>query len=236
MIDLHCHLAYGIDDGPQTPDESLALALALSKAGVTHVACTSHIRRDKDWVNDQSAQSQMHDNLDKALGSAGPKRFRGAEHYIDELLVETCQNKQAVPYGDSDWLLVELPYSAEPPNLMRTLYAIREAGYKLLLAHIERYPYIYRYPEKLEALVNAGHRIQVNLGSLAGAYGPKYQNAAQYLLQDDYVYVLAGDCHHENHVQTYIIDGLQAARTLIDEETLKQLTLRNPARILGLQL
>ncbi len=233
MIDLHCHLAYGVDDGPQSPEESIKLAQALSQAGVTHVACTSHLRRDKFWVNDQSVQEAIHQNLDQALGNTGPLRFKGAEHYLDELLLETCQQKQAVPFTNTNWILLELPYQIEPPNLMTILFRIRSLGYKLLLAHIERFPYITDHPHKIEALVNAGYALQVNLGSLSGAYGKVYQKAAEKIISGGHAFVAAGDCHRAEDVEPFILQGLAALRRLLGDSGVRQLTVEQPAQILG---
>lgn len=234
MIDLHCHLACGVDDGPQTPEESLALATGLKNAGVTHVACTSHLRRDKAWINDQAAQENIHQNLDQILGDIGPIRFKGAEHYLDELLLETCQQKKAVPYSNLGWILLELPYQIEPLNLMNTLFKIRMSGYKILLAHLERYPYITSSKQKIEALLNAGYLIQVNLGSLSGAYGEEYRKRAEKLLQADYVSLVASDCHHERDIQPYLLDGLKALKRLASKSQVQELTIDQPAKLLGL--
>ncbi len=234
MIDLHCHLGIGVDDGCQTAEDASALALALSDAGVTHVACTSHLRRNRSWVNDGSVQNSLHTVLDQVLGDIGPKRFRGAEHYLDEMLLDTCKNGGAVPYGDSKWILLELPYDGEPPELLKTLFAIRSLGYKLLLAHLERYPYIYQHEDKIEALINAGYWIQANLGSFAGVYGEEYQKAAEYLLAEDYVNVLAGDCHNAGDVEPCITKGIEAVSRLTTRNTLELLTKKNPAYILGI--
>ncbi|MES2503837.1 MAG: CpsB/CapC family capsule biosynthesis tyrosine phosphatase [Myxococcota bacterium] len=238
MIDLHCHLAYGVDDGAQTQSDSIALALALEQAGVTHVACTSHFRRDRAWMNNASVQKQIHSKLDALLGDKGPIRIKGAEHYLDELLLESCRSKQAVPYElngkQSSWILLELPYQTPPPKLMDVLFRIQTTGYKILLAHLERFPYVYAYPEKVEALRNAGCLIQVNLGSLAGAYGKEYQLAAEKLLKGGQVDVLAGDCHHADDVGRFIVEGLKAAKGLIGGADLRRLTVDNPSEIVGL--
>src|SRR6185503_12269406 len=117
----------------------------------------------------------------------------------------------AVPYGDSRWLLVETPYLGEPPNLMDVLHAIRRRGFRILLAHAERFPYLSDKPAYAQRLVDAGLVIQVNLGSLAGAYNRAQQKNAERLLKDGVVGVLAGDCHREDDVAQNIVAGTKAA-------------------------
>jgi tyrosine-protein phosphatase YwqE len=102
------------------------------------------------------------------------------------------------------------------------------------LAHLERYPYIYQHEDKIESLINAGYWIQANLGSFAGVYGEEYRKAAEYLLAEDYVHVLAGDCHLASDVEPCIVQGLSSVSKLLDSNVLELLTRENPARILGI--
>lgn len=235
MIDLHCHLHFGVDDGPRNAAESVSLAKALLGAGVTEVACTSHLRRDKNWVNDASVQSELHARLDVALGDADVNlaRGQGAEHYLDELLLDTAKKKQVVTYTNSDWILFELPYHGPPPNLMGALCDIRRQGYKLLLAHLERFPYVCDREDRLDAIVSAGYAIQVNLGSLAGAYGKAHQKVAERLVIDGYVSVVAGDCHRAEDVDECIVKGRARLKKLVGEEGVQILSIDNPRKILS---
>lgn len=269
MIDLHCHLAYGVDDGPHNEAESLDLARALVDAGITDVACTSHLRRDKVWVNDRGVQEVIHRNLNRILGEADVslKRYCGAEHYIDDLLLETCLLKQVVPYAPTQelheyesgfiphqdhkwnfhkgnpitgndldaankWLLIELPYAGPPPDLFGFLHRIRQTGYKILLAHLERFPYVVDHPQLVERMVDSGYAIQINLGSLSGAYHRHHKKAARWLLDEGFVHIAAGDCHRWKDVKKCIIKGRYALEKLAGPDELERLTITNPQRIL----
>jgi protein-tyrosine phosphatase len=233
MIDLHGHMVWGVDDGPFDADESLALARALVAAGVTTLACTSHIRPDKGWVNDRST---VIDNLARArevADVAGLNVVSGAEHYVHEAVFgDDAFADRVVPYGNSRWLLVETPYLGPPPDLFALLSRIRRKGLKVLLAHVERFPYLCDNDELVDRLVDAGHLIQVNLGSLAGAYNQRQQRAAEKLLKRGVVAVLAGDCHREKDVADNIVAGRIAARAIVDDATLHRLTTTAPQAIL----
>lgn len=268
MIDLHCHLAYGVDDGPHNESETIDLARALVDAGVTAVACTSHLRRDKVWVNDRSVQEAIHANLNRVLDGAQVKlkRYCGAEHYIDEELLETCQNGLVVPFAptyapgfnesfiahpdarwdakkgnaitgnDMDaankWLLIELPYAGPPPDLFGFLHRLRQTGYKILLAHLERFPYVVQYPALVEKIVDSGYAIQINLGSLSGAYHRTHKKYARWLLSEGYAHIAAGDCHRWKDVKKCIIKGRYVLEKLAGSEELERLTVTNPQKIL----
>jgi len=234
MIDLHCHLHYGVDDGPKDTDESLDLAKALVDHGVEVVACTSHLRRDKNWVNDAHVQSELNQRLSRLLDANNItlKHVGGAEHYIDEYLLQTCKNSEVVPLGASNWLLIETPYWGEPQRLMDLLFNIRKCGYRIVLAHVERFDYLYKYPEKLENLIDAGYVLQVNLGSIAGMYHKDHKKAAIKLLLDGYVGIVASDCHRAKDVKASIGEGSKALIKLIGVDGARILMNTNPQKIL----
>lgn len=240
MIDLHCHLHPGVDDGPRDAAESVALARALVAAGVTTVACTSHVRPDKGWMNTLDGAAARHDALAALFDDAGVSlaHVRGAEHYVDERVFSLATGSLegladlAVPYGHGRWLLVETPYLGAPPLLFELLHAIRRKGFRVLLAHVERFPYLMDKPETTQRLVDAGHLLQVNLGSLAGAYNRAQQKNAERLLKSGLVAVLAGDCHREEDVGKNIVAGLAQARKLVGEAQVRKLTVDNPRKIL----
>jgi protein-tyrosine phosphatase len=233
VIDLHGHLVWGVDDGPRDRDESLALAQALAGAGVTTFACTSHVRPDKGWINDRRV---VDDNLARArdvAATVGLQVVGGAEHYIDDAVFgDDDWAARVVPYGQSRWLLVETPYLGLPPDLPGLLARVRRAGFKVLLAHVERFPYLVDHDALLERLLDAGHLFQVNLGSLAGAYNRAQQKGAEKLLRKGMAAVLAGDCHRAVDVAANILAGREAVRTLVGDAALRRLTVDAPRAIL----
>lgn len=237
MIDLHCHLHHGVDDGPKNEQESLDLAQALSDHGVTMVACTSHLRRDKDWINDASQQAFLHQRLSELLeaGNISLKHVAGAEHYIDEFLLPSCQNRETVPYTGTNWLLIETPYWGEPARLLDLLFNIRKAGFRIVLAHVERFDYLHKYPDKLDQLVNSGYVLQINLGSISGMYHKDHKKAAIKLITEGYAGIVGGDCHRAKDVATSIGAGGKALIKLIGQEAADILMISNPQKILNNQ-
>lgn len=233
MIDLHGHLVWGVDDGPFDREESLRLAHALVAAGVTTFACTSHIRPDKGWVNNAATVAHNLGRARDVATEAGLEVVQGAEHYVHEhVFGDDAFHERLVPYGTSRWVLVETPYMGPPPDLFGLLGRIRKAGFKVLLAHVERFPYLCDNDDLVDRLVDAGHLVQVNLGSLAGAYNSRQQKAAEKLLKRGVVAVLAGDCHREKDVADNIVAGRAAAKKLVSAAVLERLTVSAPRAIL----
>jgi protein-tyrosine phosphatase len=236
LIDLHCHLHPGVDDGPPDAQEALALARALVAAGVTTVACTSHVRPDKGWMNTLEGEPARRKELQHILSQARIplEHVRGAEHYVADEVFGALDRLAdlAVPYGESRYILVETPYLGAPPGLFELLHAIRRKGFRVLLAHVERFPYLSDKPEVVQRIVDAGHLVQVNLGSLAGAYNRAQQRNAERLLKDGMVAVLAGDCHRAADVERNITAGLAIAKKLVGDAMVQKLTVDNPRKIL----
>jgi protein-tyrosine phosphatase len=232
VIDLHGHLCFGVDDGPADIGESRALAMALASAGVTEFACTSHFRPDKGWFNDRTQSAVNMRALDGALDMVGPKRVSAAEHYVHDETFGAGFEQRVVPYGNSSWLLVETPYTGAPAQLRLLLSRIRKAGFRILLAHIERFAYLHSDQPLLDQLQEDGVVFQVNLGSLVGVYGAEHKRVATRLLKAGIVGVLAGDCHRAEDVEPNIIQGLHTARNLVGDAVVERLTITAPRAIL----
>jgi protein-tyrosine phosphatase len=236
MIDLHCHIIPGVDDGPRSDDETLDLARALVAAGVTTIACTSHVRPDKGWMNTLAGDEARRAHVDALVSAAGIPlaRVRGAEHYVsDEVFADMgTLAARAVPYGSSKWMLVETPYPGPPADLLGLLYGIRRQGFKVLLAHAERFPYLCDDDDLLDRLRAAGHLVQVNIGSLAGAYSRMQKKAAERLIKAGRAALVAGDCHRKEDVEDNIVRGMKELVKLVGAEEARRLTVTAPQLIL----
>lgn len=204
--DWHCHLLPGIDDGIQTLDDSLATLQLFEKAGIFEVWFTPHIM--EDIPNETSAlrklfaevkEAYLHDYEDRKQKGANVHEkpitlHLAAENMLDNLFEERFNAKDLLPIGaDANMLLVETSYYNPPIDLWGTLRDILGAGYYPLLAHPERYRYM--DDADYENLHKLGVRLQLNLSSLFGAYGPGAQKRSLKLLKKGYYYCCGTDTH-----------------------------------------
>lgn len=235
MIDLHCHLHFGIDDGPIDESSTLEMMRAFHDAGVQEIACTPHIRSDKGWMNTRTAQAGQIERLTKMLEAEGIdiKLHHGAEHYLDATLMMDVTKEDWVPYGSSQYVLLELPYHGPPMRLFDLLHQVSSMKYRIVLAHLERFPYVVDDRESLQRIVDAGYLIQVNLGSLAGAYTRAHKKAAQFLVKNGFASLACGDCHSAYDVDRFLLKGRKALRKLVGDEGVHRLTVENPQKILA---
>lgn len=236
LVDLHCHVHPGVDDGPEDVEQCVELLRALHNAGVRTIAATSHVRPDRGWMNTAPGEPERAAKLEHVRASAEVELtiVRGAEHYVHDALFGDLERfpDLAVPYGKSRWVLVEAPYQGLPPSFPELMFGLHRRGFRVLLAHVERFPYLEGDPAMLGRLHAMGVRFQVNLGSLSGAHGRMQQKAAQRMLKGGLVSVLAGDCHRAADVERNVVEGLAAARKLVDEAVLRRLCIDGPSAIL----
>lgn len=199
MIDLHCHILPGIDDGPDDLDGSLAMARAQVAAGVDTVVATPHV----SWNYGNTAESigAATDALQTAITAAGiPLRvLAGAEVALTRAVDMTAEQLAGLRLGGSPWLLLEPPIAVDSPGIEGMIGMVQARGCRILLAHPERCAAFHSDPDLLARLVNAGCRAQVTTGALTGAFGRTVQALACRYVDDGLIHVAASDAHDDTY-------------------------------------
>ena len=195
FTDWHSHILPGVDDGVRTTDDSIAILSKLEQLGVKKVWLTPHIM--EDIPNTTDGLRECFKILQSKYG--GSVRLRlASENMIDSLFEERLGSGDVLPIGENrDMLLVETSYFNAPLRLHDTFEKIKSAGFHPLMAHPERYTYVDDIGE-YSAWKEMGVRLQLNILSLAGHYGPEARHKAEELLKKD-MYDFAGtDLHHKS--------------------------------------
>jgi len=201
VIDLHCHILPGIDDGPETVEGSVALARAAVAAGIATVAATPHVNT-RFQVRDEQLEAlpgRMR-SLREALDREGVELevVQGAEVALSRLEELGPEQLRGLCLGSGRSVLVESPYATAVPFIDERLFGLHAKGFLPVLAHPERCPLFQAEPDRLERLVSAGAVCSVNAGSLVGAFGRSVQRFAYDLLRRGLVHALSSDAHdHE---------------------------------------
>ncbi|HNP94784.1 MAG TPA: capsular biosynthesis protein, partial [Cyclobacteriaceae bacterium] len=128
-----------------------------------------------------------------------------AEYYLDEALMEKVMNDQPLLCFGNKLVLFETNFLTEPFQLKEFIFNATTKGYRLVLAHPERYQYLIGDIEKAEDLRNRGVLFQINIPSIVGAYSRPIQKFAQQLINKGWVDFLGSDCH--NQMQMDILKG-----------------------------
>lgn len=196
MIDIHFHCLPGIDDGPRSWDEAVALCKAAAADGIETIVATPHVLREM-WLNENAAERDaLIAELNRRLGGT-PVIVPGCEYYFSADAVELCRD-EAGPLtllNRSSYLLVEFPATSIPPQAEGVFHELSLIGVTPVVAHPERNLVLAREPEKLERMLELGAIAQVTAGSLTGEFGKAALAAATELLKRGLVHVIATDSH-----------------------------------------
>jgi protein-tyrosine phosphatase len=210
VIDLHCHVLPGIDDGPATIEGSIALARAAAAGGTRVLVATPHV--SWRYRNDAQTIARLVGELNARLASEGvlsaggaPLEVRGgAEIALTQIAEIEPVELQRLTLGEGKWLLVEPPFTPVAPNLdgmlLELLADLRSVGgCRIVVAHPERCPAFQRDRRMLERLVRAGILTSVTAGSFGGRFGAQAQRFARGLARDGLLHNVASDAHDDVH-------------------------------------
>jgi protein-tyrosine phosphatase len=211
VIDLHCHVLPGIDDGPATPEEALALARAFLAEGFTRVAATPHVSPAypnaaagiaATWLELVSALARAQIPLEVVSG-AEVDLLHGAALEEDELAAMTL--------GRGGALLVECPFAAVVPPFEALVARLQDRGHRVVLAHPERSPAFTRDHDLLRRLVQRGALASLTGASLAGDFGRTAQRYACWALDEGLAHNVATDAHNAGRRAPVLRGPLEAA-------------------------
>jgi protein-tyrosine phosphatase len=198
LIDLHCHILPGIDDGPRSFAESVALARLLAEGGVQVVAATPHVREDHPGVVPEELEGRCADLQERLDGEEVPLRVvPGGEVDLRWALSASFDELRLVSYAQRGTdLLLETPYSALPSSFEDQLFELSASGFRVLLAHPERNYTFQDDPDRLADLVARGTLVQVTAQSLVRTRRrSRSARLARHLVAHGLAHVLASDSH-----------------------------------------
>ena len=204
--DMHSHLLPGLDDGAETLEQSVELLRQLQTLGYRKLIMTPHImgdfyRNTPEGIRGALAALRQ---AAAAAGVSGVELECAAEYYLDESFGRRLeQQEELLSFGGEQRLvLVETSYINEPFNLAETVFNLKAAGYQPVLAHPERYTYLYGRFEELVRIRDEGVLLQVNLNSITGYYSAGAKRVAEKLIDGGMVDLLGTDTHHLKHLDT----------------------------------
>lgn len=200
---MHSHLLPGIDDGLQELETTVAFIKDLKGLGYKKLICTPHILSDL-YPNSPATILPKLALVRDALKAAGVDMQvdAAAEYMIDHMFSELLakSKKEDLLTIAEDYILVEMSYLSPSPNFEQTIFDLRMLGLQPILAHPERYSYYHHQFEQYERFKDLGCKLQVNLLSLSGGYGPNVKKTAEKLFKNQMVDFLGTDMHHDRHL------------------------------------
>jgi protein-tyrosine phosphatase len=236
MIDLHSHILPGIDDGPGSEEQSVAMAEAYVKAGFTKVAATPHAIPGTAWMPEPDVVYEKVDALKRRLESGGIdlKIYPGMEVALDGDLGRLMDEKRLVTIADGPYMLIELPFQRLPLGWEQIFFDVQSRGYWILVGHPERCEQMMAHPELYEKMAAAGVWFQCNYDAFLGGYGPGSEEAAFFLAQKGMIHCLATDSHSAADRGPGMVPGAAAVlEDRVGRENFRLISRENPERVIA---
>jgi protein-tyrosine phosphatase len=211
VIDLHAHVLPGLDDGPATVEQALALASAAVAAGTRTIVATPHVDHTYDTTPEDVEYGVSHMRDAVAAARVELEILPGAEVALTRLPDLEPRVLDRLRLGDGAYLLVECPHTALVPNLDADLFAVKVHGHQVILAHPERSQCFLGDPERLRRVVHSGTLCAVTAGSVEGRFGRRVREFALELLAEDLVHALVSDAHDTDRRPPGLWGGVVAA-------------------------
>ena len=233
MIDLHCHILPGIDDGARDIATSLAMAQMAQEDGITHIVATPHVSADgKPTPDEIRAATQQ---LNELLGEQDVPVtiLPGAEVPAYPDTVALVREHKLLTIADQDkYLLLEPPLAGIPTYLEQVCFELQVANIIPVIAHPERTQLAFAQLEVYKRLVERGCLMQVNADSLRGHEGRRIRKIALELVRSRLAHIIATDAHGLTARRPQLSDVRRTVAQAADEHTFREMTELVPRRIL----
>lgn len=236
MIDLHCHILPGMDDGAAMMDDALEMAHMAALSGVRTVVATPHCNRPGN-PDDNFAGQELTDRL-QGLRSALQEAqiplciLPGAEVFCTPRMAQLLEDGKLLTLANSKYMLMEF-YFDESPEFMEDCFGrVLRRGKVPVVAHPERYEAVFRNPELVARWFRKGLVIQLNKGSILGRLGSHAEAVSKYLLEQGLAHVVASDAHSSRVRTPHMAQVAHHLEQHYAPEYARILLSRNPERII----
>jgi protein-tyrosine phosphatase len=226
MVDLHCHILPGIDDGAKTMEESLAMAETAIADGITHVVATPHASSEYsfDFARVRAARDELQSRIGERLRLATGCDF----HLNPENMAALRESPSRFCINQKDYLLVEFNEFSIPPAMDQALHHLQLSGLRPIITHPERNGILRAQPERLLRWVRVGCYAQITAGSLLGIFGTGAMSDSLAWIAQGLIHFVSSDAHNTSSRPLQLSAAREVVRTHFGEEIAKALFVDNP--------
>ena len=235
MIDCHCHILPGIDDGSKDIAYSLEMALEAVNSGITEIIVTPH-HNDGMYFNERddiiTAVKNLQSEIDKA--EIPLKLYPGSELHVMPELIDHLQSGLACTYANKNQaVLLELPKHTLPTGAEQIIETIDYMGLTPVIAHPERNSTLCNQPDRLEEWFESGWKFQLTNQSCSGKFGKDIQKTCYYWLERGWIHFIASDAHRTKGRSPDMRAGVQQIERWFGESAARLLSEHNPAKLIS---
>ena len=234
IVDLHCHVLPGIDDGPATLDDTRRLLDEMVVEGIETVACTSHMFHPQ-FENGGVEDFERHFSrlVSDLSPRAVPRLCQGAENFASEAFFVALAGDRVLTLNRGRYLLVEFSPYMSLDQIGAGVTAILDRGRRPVLAHVERYPALIGNETALGSLIDAGCVVQINAQSLLRGVAPRaLRRRCLAVLKKGLAHVVASDSHGPNSTTPSLGEAARWLARKFSPLQASSWTFDNPAAIL----
>jgi len=233
VIDLHCHMLPGIDDGAGDEDTALEMARIAVEDGIRCTACTPHIYPGV-YENDSVIIAAGRGRLEALFQERGInlELTHGADTHLVPEMLEGLRGGRIPTLNGGRYFLLEPSHHVAPPRFGESVFNAIASGYVPLITHPERLAWLEEHYEEFARLVHEGAWIQITAGSLTGRFGRSARYFAERLLDDGLVHVIATDAHNLHGRPPLLAEGREAAAKWVGPEEAQRMVLGRPQAVL----
>ena len=233
MIDIHSHLIFGVDDGSRSLEESMNLFRVMYDAGVTDMILTPHYITYSKYVSNVKNNKKVLNTLKKELknNNININIYLGNEIYMDRDIDKLIKNKEVLPINNTKYILLELPQSGNFPGYQDIIHDLIVKGYKVILAHPERYISFQKDFNKIYELLDLGVILQSNYGSILGDYGLGSKRTIKRLMKEHLITFMSSDIHRVRR-SDFINRAINKMKKYYSEEEINDLVCNNAKELI----
>ncbi|MBF0395305.1 MAG: tyrosine protein phosphatase [Desulfobacterales bacterium] len=217
MIDLHCHILHGIDDGPKTIEESLSMAKIAALDGIRTIVATPHTL-DGVYLNSFDKINSEIEKFKQAIlkEKVDIKLCIGADVHLCPHMIDKIKDKSAITINNGmRYMLLEFPSMGIPEEAKNEIFSLKVSGITPIITHPERHLIIQKKPDILKKLIKMGALCQITASSITGGFGESVKQFTKKLLQNRMVHIIATDAHSSNHRRPILSLAVEAASKIL---------------------
>lgn len=233
MIDIHAHILPGMDDGPASIEESLAICRMAADDGIKKIVATPHIYDDL-YKNNRDNILEKVKELNRLTKEEGIdiEILPGADIHFSPRFFHLLDSGYCIGINDSKYLLIEFS-QVLPPNCEDLIFNLKAKGYIPIISHPERNFDIQRRPDGLNKLIEIGALAQLTAMSLTGGFGHTIKRSAHSLLNQGLIHIIATDTHSVDERPPILSEAFMTAKKAIGEEEAYNMVYHTPMKIIG---
>ena len=230
MIDLHCHILPGVDDGASSWETAAEMYQIAAEDGIRHIVATPHASDRYDY---DRQRCELLLNRLRALGNSIEFSVGCDFHCSFDNIEDAVLRPYRYAIGSSSYLLVEFSDFSSLAVMEEALFRLASTGLVPILTHPERNMALVETPEKVLDLVGHGCLIQVTAGSFTGQWGRRSRAISEWLLRKEAIHVVATDAHDPVHRPPVLSKAFDRVTELADHDIAKRLFIENPQAIVS---